>query len=188
MSEQLSQFIKFWAGKERSSVIETLTRARRQYVPPRAQWNQGSPRIPSPLSLPNRNAGPPSSKSPPPSRSGTYYEDVDPRFAAPSPNPSPRPTPPPPIQTNTAYEEEIPQGSRSPAESERSTFTSISQRGVNPRWNPPPGPPPLIPRRPVNRNDAILNSNPDFELQPGRGSPPRAGGLIPGSAYPTGPI
>lgn len=33
--------------------------------------------------------------------------------------------------------DDLPEGARSPAESEHSTFTSISQRGINPRWNPP---------------------------------------------------
>jgi hypothetical protein len=108
---------------------------------------------------------------------------VDPRFAEPPPAPKPIPTS---IQTTNSYED-IPQGSRSPAESERSNFTSISQRGINPRWNPPMPPPPapgsygvgvgggggnlMVPRRPVNRTDILLNSNPDFEL-PSRGAGP----------------
>lgn len=94
------------------------------------------------------------------------------------------------------------QGSRSPAESEKSNFTSISQRGINPRWNaPPPFPPPnqqqggygmtAIPRRPVgpSTNEVLLNSNPDFELPTSRGSPQRMGGqgMIPASAYPGAP-
>ncbi|KAK0729684.1 hypothetical protein B0H67DRAFT_5048 [Lasiosphaeris hirsuta] len=84
---------------------------------------------------------------------------------------------------------DIPQGARSPAESERSTFTSISQRGINPRWAPPQPPPGaisnyggnVIPRRPVNRTaDILLDSNPDFEL-PGRTAPSRKRG---GGGYP----
>lgn len=153
-------------------------------------------RGPSPLS--RRSPAPQAPSSGP--VGGEYYEDIDPRFAEPSATvsaPGPRPTPPP-IQPAESYDE-IPQGARSPAESERSNFTSISQRGINPRWNPGPPPPPppsqggygsnVIPRRPVNRPaDVLLSSNPDFEL-PGRGSPPRAqGGMIPGSAYPAGPL
>ncbi len=153
--------------------------------------------MPSPRNVPSRAAAElPGTRSPPPgeaANSSAYFEDVDPRFA----EPAHRATPPmpPPIQTSPSYED-IPQGSRSPAESERSNFTSISQRGVNPRWNPPP--PALmpgyngqqIPRRPMrNSNDALLVSNPDFSLPSGRagaGSPPRGGGpgMIPGSAYP----
>ena len=63
--------------------------------------------------------------------------------------------------------------SRSPARSDNSNFTSISQRGVNPDWQPPPGsaqyyghpPPAAAPRR----ND-VLDSNPDFSI-PGAARP-----------------
>lgn len=170
-------------------------------MPPRQGWNQGpgrnSPSVPSPLSAPSRPTELPSSRgspapggSPAPPPAADYYEDVDPRFADPpggifpSTNLS--------IPKTNAYEDtlEIPPGAppRSPAESDRSNFTSISQRGINPRWNPSPPPlPPPVARRPVVRpSDIALNSNPDFEL-PTRGSPGRnQGGMIPGSAYPTG--
>src|SRR5689334_15825194 len=115
--------------------------------------------MPSPLHVvgrPGPGAGLPDSRSPPPHEapnSNAYFEDVDPRFADQSSQI------PPPIQTTASYED-IPQGARSPAESERSNFTSISQRGVNPRWNPPP--PSLmpgyngqqIPRRPPPRDQS----------------------------------
>jgi hypothetical protein len=151
-------------------------------VPPRQGWNQppgrSSPRLPSPLNVAGRPAELPSHGSPPPQPSaGEYYEDVDPRFAEPAPVQKPTPAP---INTTNSYED-IPQGPRSPAESERSNFTSVSQRGINPRWNPPVPPPPAlgsygggpVPRRPVNRSDMVLASSPDFEL-PSRGGPPRA--------------
>lgn len=60
------------------------------YVPPRQNWSQGtgrnSPKVPSPLNVPDRPAELPSSRgSPAPQPSaplaGDYYEDVDPRFA-----------------------------------------------------------------------------------------------------------
>jgi hypothetical protein len=68
-------------------------------------------------------------------------------------------------------------GNRSPAESDRSNFTSISQRGINPQWNPSlsPSGAPHGPRRPApsavasQRNELLLSSNPDFEL-PGAGA------------------
>ncbi|KAK3311415.1 SUR7/PalI family-domain-containing protein [Chaetomium strumarium] len=159
------------------------------YVPPRQAWNQGpgrnSPRVASPLNTAGRPAELPTHGSPPPQSpvapAGEYYEDVDPRFAEP---PAQRPTPAP-INTTNSYED-IPQGSRSPAESERSNFTSISQRGINPRWNPNPSSVPMMPRRPVNRSDMLLDSNPDFGL-PNRGGPSRPGGpRIPDGAYPRG--
>ncbi|KAK6339706.1 regulator of ime2 [Orbilia javanica] len=77
---------------------------------------------------------------------------------------------------NVAYQdpsgsyEELQPGQRSPAMSTSSHFTSISQRGVNPRWQGEGAPnmPTRDPRRP-RQQDQILASNPDFEL-------PRAGG------------
>ncbi|EPS35919.1 hypothetical protein H072_10599 [Dactylellina haptotyla CBS 200.50] len=73
--------------------------------------------------------------------------------------------------------EELQPGQRSPAMSTSSHFTSISQRGVNPRWPGDGGPPPpqssggggssSRDRRP-RQQDQILASNPDFEL-PSRG-------------------
>jgi len=76
--------------------------------------------------------------------------------------------------------DDVQSGSRSPAESEggQSNFTSISQRGINPRWTGGIGDRGggavggySIPRRlPPPRDDqgVLLNSNPDFEL-PGAG-------------------
>ncbi|KAH7358148.1 SUR7/PalI family-domain-containing protein [Plectosphaerella cucumerina] len=177
-----------------------------QYLPPRQAWAQGqgrsSPLAASPMQPPVELA---ERRSPVPAPAHSdYYEDVDPRFA----NTPPEQLQPPPLQTNgqdMMYEDQREQRStraRSPgAESDRSNFTSISQRGVNPRWNPPPmptyqggqGPPPRRPVRPPQqqRQDMLLNSNPDFQLPTGRmGSPPRnngsGGGMIPGSAYPQG--
>ncbi|RDW67676.1 hypothetical protein BP6252_09072 [Coleophoma cylindrospora] len=181
------------------------------YVPPRAAWGdrgppgrQGSPlgREGSPLNPAQQTAGLPNIHRR--SNSDNYYEDVDPRFAeAPmDPNhPSLVPTalhPPygaPPgndirtttvggLDGNRSYED-IQEGARSPAESERSTFTSVSQRGINPRWNGPNGggygaP---VPRRPVQRpDDLLLNSNPDFQLPGGRGG--KVGGIRGGRGNP----
>ncbi|KAH7176568.1 SUR7/PalI family-domain-containing protein [Dactylonectria macrodidyma] len=166
-----------------------------QYAPPRAGWNQSgrsSPRAPSPLVLGRQAAElPVGHTSPPPqaNTAGNYYEDVDPRFASNTPPGTGNNLPPPiePIYEDIHVNNP---GTRSPAES---TFTSISQRGVNPRWNPSPNPPPPVPyqqgpptRRPVNqqqqRQDMILD-NPDFQL-PGARS--KGGGMVPGSAYPPG--
>lgn len=171
------------------------------YVPPRQAWNQGPgrnfPREPSPLNSAGRPAELPGDPAVPPQphvpAAGEYYEDVDPRFAEPLAVHQPTP---PPVHTTSPQEDNL-QRSRSPAESERSTFTSISQRGVNPRWNPPV-PAQMVPgsggnmasRRPVNHPpaDVLLNSNPDFDL-PSRGGAPRpAGAMIPDSAYPTGTL
>lgn len=74
--------------------------------------------------------------------------------------------------------------SRSPAHSDNSNFTSISQRGINPDWRPGPGPgqspaglmspqdlrggPGRGPPPASRRNDQILAANPDFVI-PGAG-------------------
>ncbi|KAI4192142.1 MAG: hypothetical protein LQ346_004459 [Caloplaca aetnensis] len=101
-------------------------------------------------------------------------------------------------------------GSRSPAISDGSNYTSISQRGINPAWQPAQdrglGTGGVPNRKPIGQQrDALLSSNPDFELpiQGGRpgapGGRPRASsrgqrqpGMIPGiepghgGRYPTG--
>lgn len=129
-----------------------------------------------------------------PERSSDYYEDVDPRFAEPvqSQAPPPLPTslmpggfvPPNPnfLSTNnlsdsnlprTSSYDDLPDGSRSPAASEASHFTSVSQRPINPNWRPEMGAaagqfgPFPGPRRPMRQGDVILEANaanPDFMI------------------------
>ncbi|CAK7562892.1 MAG: regulator of ime2 [Sporothrix epigloea] len=178
-----------------------------QYVPVRAGW--GVPRE-GVSNSPVHGAADPGivSRSNWSRTPEAYVDDAGPRFAEPANNSHTLQTHPSlePIAVDahsTPYED-IPQGSRSPAESERSTFTSISQRGVNPRWNPPP--PNMMPsyggqghavsRRPVrDANETLLSSNPDFSLpsgsrrpggppRPNNGNPGGSSGMIPGSAYP----
>ncbi|KLU91818.1 pH-response regulator protein palI/RIM9 [Magnaporthiopsis poae ATCC 64411] len=188
------------------------------YVPPRAGWNDAggsaTPRVPSPLHVarqnspgaaPGPNSGPPGHAS---ADGGAYYEDIDPRFAhsagttvvAAQPG---RPTPPPiQVHNGAVGLDDIPPGQRSPAESERSNFTSVSQRSINPRWNPPP--PTLMPgygagptpqRRPglqPSRSDMMLHTNPDFAL-PTIGARARGANPLPhlnrrGGAYPAARI
>ncbi|EFQ26686.1 pH-response regulator [Colletotrichum graminicola] len=169
------------------------------YLPPRQAWNQNgnASRMASPL----QRGELPARSSPAPAGSD-YYEDVDPRFAdAPSSAPASRAGAPPALQVplpapNMYDDAHADAGARSPgAESDLSNFTSISQRGINPRWNPAPPIPgfhqQMPPRRPVQqrRQDMLLNNNPDFELPGSRlGPPSRMGGngMIPGSAYPPG--
>lgn len=139
-------------------------------------------------------------------RSSDYYEDVDPKFAEPRPNPPPMPSslipggmpgayssnpnllsasnaPPPqlsdPNLPRTSSYDDLPDGSRSPAASEASHFTSVSQRPVNPAWHPEMGaaagnfgPYNNGGRgRPMRPEDVILDANaanPDFAI-PGVG-------------------
>ncbi|KAI1825035.1 pali-domain-containing protein [Xylaria intraflava] len=175
-----------------------------QYVPPRQAWNQqpgrASPSVPSSLQIPshthtpepNHIAQPPPPPPPVTLNGGEYYEDVDPRFAEPTPS-AQLTVHGGPMSTDDLH---LSPGTRSPTVSERSGFTSVSQRSANPRWNGAPGPgyhQSVPPRRPVNRGDVnrsdvnILNSNPDFQLSGRRASstsPARGGGMVPGSAYP----
>lgn len=85
---------------------------------------------------------------------------------------------------------------QSPAFSEQTNFTSISQRPINPRWQPPLSQHPQ--GRSQQRNTPLLSGNPDFELptipqgRGGRGRPPP--GVIPlglgadkGGRYPLPP-
>lgn len=183
----------------------------RAYVPPRQAWNGNGPRTQSPLNPIAQIAELPSPTTANHKRDNSgdnYYEDVDPRFAE-QPQASPSEPIPAisnypanqglrPLYTNQGLDgsnsyEDLQAGARSPAESERSNFTSISQRGINPRWNGPPQQDyaPMPTRRPVQpQNDILFNNNPDFQLMGGRGGRGRGGvgmrgeGTVPASAYP----
>ncbi|TIA63969.1 pali-domain-containing protein [Aureobasidium pullulans] len=204
------------------------------YVQPRVGWD--APPLPrhAPAPMNNMQSAPPLSpvQASPTSRrnragSESYYEDVDPRFAADELSVVGVPTsltPGPPIPTvrhpspdhlrvgqdhdgpslerDSSYEN-MAEGALSPAMSDTSNFTSVSQRGVNPNWRPPPGygpgpgpvPGPSQQRR-NERNDMILGQNPDFML-PGMRGPSRGGrgrgmprpnnpnGLTPPGRYPS---
>jgi hypothetical protein len=165
-----------------------------QYVPPRAGWNQegrNSPRMPSPLHVQNQQQQTvevASSMALPSTDTNNYYEDVAPRFVGGVPAHQNRQ--PPPVEPVYDDPRAAAGGARSPAGSERSNFTSISQRGVNPRWNP--APPMPSPRRQAQQRQDVLLDNPDFQLRGGpgasgaRGPGGAGGGMIPGSAYPGG--
>lgn len=162
------------------------------YVPPRVAWNQSSGPS-TPRDAPPSNTLPPAAELS--GQGNNYYEDVLPRFAGQA-----RSNNNPPALAEAEYEDvhATTGGALSPAESERSNLTSISQRGVNPRWNPNAAPMPgyhqgVPPRRAVQqqqiRQDMLLD-NPDFQLPGGRPKGAHRGGpgMIPGSAYPTNRI
>lgn len=167
----------------------------RQYVPSRAQWNpvagRSSPHV-APLANTQRGPTPDFSGTTAPvagaKDKGNYYEDVDPRFDQTAHTPPHHQTPPPPpLQLQEVDYEDMragASGTRSPAESEHSNFTSISQRGVNPQWSPQP---PMPQRRPVQQRHDMILDNPDFKLPGGRSTAAakrRVPGMIPESAYP----
>jgi hypothetical protein len=135
-------------------------------------------------------------------RSSDYYEDVDPKFAEPvhnnqsampnslmpgnnRNNPDLNLRVPPPLNMSdpnlprTSSYDDLPEGCRSPASSDVSHFTSISQRPVNPAWRPEVGSAAgqFAPygggrgRAPMRPEDVILEANmanPDFAI-PGMG-------------------
>lgn len=170
----------------------------RHNIASRAAWNQetgrSSPRVAplAPLGATRRGPTPDLSGTTAPVANakgpGNYYEDVDPRFDQTAHTPPGRRTPPPLRLQPTAevdYDEmrAAAGGTRSPAESEHSNFTSISQRGINPQWNPPPMPA----RRPVQQRQDMILDNPDFKLPGGRSTAAgkrRLPGMTPESAYP----
>ena len=204
----------------------------RPYVPPRAAWagvsRNGTPPVSEEpiigaVELPTPTEPRPQQHLPTHKRydSGdNYYEDVDPRFADPAPAPQPHSPMPsslmpghypstsnidsgnPHLEPSTSYES-IQDGARSPAASDHSNYTSISQRGINPAWRPSPGPGQgmgmggVPNRRPVPQQQDMLLTNPDFEL-PGAGRGGRGGhqgarggrmpgpmpGAVPGGRYP----
>ncbi|KAL1859163.1 hypothetical protein Plec18167_007456 [Paecilomyces lecythidis] len=167
------------------------------YVPPRTGWNDNGPRPAEPMPsdeprLPRLSPvdeGRAMNRTGPGARpENNYYEDIEPKFAAPQLPGSNDPVPsalvpgPPPIEIpiSGSYED-IPEGARSPAASDISHFTSISERGINPRWRPPPPPNRMVQQR---RQDILLGDNPDFNLRAGRG---RGGGIDRGGRMPALP-
>lgn len=203
------------------------------YVPPRAAWANNSrtnspnrePHGVDPIELSSGSASG-QLQTPARTRSSDYYEDVDPRFSdvnmdsslpdqtAPLPliltpgGPSAGRQPPPQQSRdflNPPSDENLQDGGRSPTGSEISHYTSVSQRGVNPRWRPGSEdprnmPPPNSMRKPVpprgsgvghsmggggaagpaRSRDVLLQGNPDFEIPgmrpPGRNFGPSRGG------------
>ncbi|KKZ60709.1 hypothetical protein EMCG_04636 [[Emmonsia] crescens] len=152
------------------------------YVPPRAAWEQhlreptlpvierqspsphgrpSDPRNPEPYARNNTQS--PIARS---TSRGHYYEDVDPRFAESTDIPAAlTPGSTGELQPRTSFED-LPEDSHSPAASEISHFTSISQRGVNPKWRSPEA---ENRRDKQRRQDMLLGNNPDFELSVGVG-------------------
>lgn len=162
---------------------------REVYVPPRAGWAQGAAfneQSAEPTGG-NRASGSnaPSLDLAHSASGNNYYEDVDPRFAEAQEPPPENARVPSALLPGPVGESKFPEsiddlspGARSPASSETSHFTSISERPVNPRWRPPP-----LPAQ--QQRAVLLENNPDFELGPVRG---RGGLLGNGSRMPPLPM
>ncbi|KMU80847.1 pH-response regulator protein palI/RIM9 [Coccidioides immitis RMSCC 3703] len=189
--------------KSPTSIYSADALAPSPYVPPRTNWtpqeypslelptNQRPPLSPlGPSTQPrDMTRSPPNINPHPPS---SYYEDVEPRFALPMNGVESADVPSSlvpgssgePLLQNSS--DGLPGGARSSAVSEASHFTSISQRGINPKWRPADSenPKPKI----HQRQDVLLSSNPDFALPTGRARANTAtGGRMPAPSMPTIP-
>ncbi|KAI1973487.1 regulator of ime2 [Ophidiomyces ophidiicola] len=175
---------KYGAGQSENPKSPTsVYSADAPYIPPRSNWNpqeypireaarnQQSPESPlGPTTQPrDMTRSPPTATTHPPS---SYYGDTEPRFALPMTGVEPADVPSAlvpgssgEIPLRTAYDD-FPPGARSPAASETSHFTSISQRGINPKWQPPQFES-VRPNFPQGQ-DVLLSNNPDFALPTGR--------------------
>ena len=188
---------------------------------------------PQAIELPSSD-DPPAIQSPAHARINSgdnYYEDVDPRFveveplnATIQPPPSLIPGygmaqsanvpnhaensqghlhPSDSINRDQSYED-LHSASRSPAESDHSHYTSVSQRGINPNWRPGPGYAEsgglpsrqrMLPyaqqqqQHAQHQRDMLFQGNDEFELpnSPARlGAGQRGTGRMPGGALPPG--
>lgn len=169
------------------------------YVPPRTTWSDVSNSGPrSPIRRKRLNS----------TGASDYVEDVDPKFAEPTAPSAPpaedfdrpampsllvaghNPNDPSPVSSDGQLNAQVPRdelsyedlhtGTRSPVESETSNFTSVSQRPMNPNWQPGHGGEfnsfgPSQRQNQQRRQDVLFSNNPDFEI-PGVGPPRGAGG------------
>ncbi|GFF37645.1 pH-response regulator protein palI/RIM9 [Aspergillus udagawae] len=157
------------------------------YIPPRAGWTPADLRVgpsPSPVHALDHPAAHARSNS-----GDNYYEDVDPRFAE-SHQPPAASRALPSALTSGAGEpkpmDDLAEAPGSPTTSEISHFTSISERPINPRWRPPP--PPALPAQ--QRQNVLLENNPDFDLRAGgigRAGATGVGGRMPPMSIPREP-
>ncbi|XHG09430.1 hypothetical protein AWENTII_012485 [Aspergillus wentii] len=164
------------------------------YIPARAGWNDTPHTAPSPSPV-HAYGSPAMDRKPHHTRSGSdnYYEDVDPRFADEMHDRVPSPRLPSALMPGPIGEpkpkdsvDDVPEGPSSPTSSEISHFTSISERPINPRWRPPPP----RPNMGQLRTNVLLENNPDFDLQAGRGrggAGTGIGGRMPPMAVPREP-
>ncbi|KAE8148798.1 SUR7/PalI family-domain-containing protein [Aspergillus avenaceus] len=150
------------------------------YVPPRAGWEQRPGHTPSPVHV----YGPTeATRAPRHGRSGSadYFEDVDPRFANRNEHAAGNARLPSALTPGNSGEPNMPEdmaeGPSSPTTSDISHFTSISQRPINPRWQP---------TLPQQKQNVLLENNPDFDLRAGmhRGGAAGVGGRMPPMSIP----
>ncbi|KAL4918593.1 SUR7/PalI family-domain-containing protein [Aspergillus aurantiobrunneus] len=147
------------------------------YVPPRTNWAQpayqsSEPNLPYQPDQPSQPSQPRHVRS----HSGSlYYEDEDPVYTSRNESAVGNPRLPSALTPGNTGEQKSKENGverpSSPAASEVSHFTSISERPINPRWRPPPMPAQAA----QQKRDVLLENNPDFDLRAGMG----AGGRMP---------
>ncbi|KAE8355150.1 SUR7/PalI family-domain-containing protein [Aspergillus coremiiformis] len=145
------------------------------YVPPHATWEEAE-HLPGHSNTPVHAYGTAeTARTPHHGRSGAadYFEDVDPRFANRNEPAVANPRLPSALTPGGSGEPkptgDLAEGLSSPTTSDISHFTSISERPINPRWQPPPGPA-------QQKRNVLLENNPDFDLRAGmRGAGAGAG-------------
>jgi hypothetical protein len=94
-----------------------------------------------------------------------YYEDEDPVYTSRNESAVGNSGVPSVLTPGNSGEQKLKENGAerpgSPAASEVSHFTSISERPINPRWRPPPMPAQAV----QQKRDVLLENNPDFDLR-----------------------
>ncbi|KAL3432837.1 SUR7/PalI family-domain-containing protein [Aspergillus tetrazonus] len=131
------------------------------YVPPRRNWGPQAYQSSEP-NLPYQPNQPRHARS----QSGSmYYEDEDPVYTSRNESAVGNSGVPSVLTPGNSGEQKLKENGverpGSPAASEISHFTSISERPINPRWRPPPMPAQAV----QQKRDVLLENNPDFDLR-----------------------
>ncbi|KAL5002434.1 SUR7/PalI family-domain-containing protein [Aspergillus recurvatus] len=147
------------------------------YVPPRRNWGpqayqSSEPNLPYQQNQPSHPSQPRHVRS----QSGSmYYEDEDPVYTSRNESAVGNSGVPSALTPGHSGEQKLKENEverpGSPAASEVSHFTSISERPINPRWRPPPMPAQAA----QQKRDVLLENNPDFDLRAAMGG----GGRMP---------
>ncbi|KAL4873550.1 SUR7/PalI family-domain-containing protein [Aspergillus spectabilis] len=146
------------------------------YSHPRTNWGQQTHQSSEPH-LPYQQNQQPTQPRHIRSHSGSlYYEDADPVYTSRNESAVGNPQLPSALTPGNSGEQKSKEigveRPSSPAASEVSHFTSISERPINPKWRPPPMPAQAAQQK---RVDVLLENNPDFDLRAGMGQ----GGRMP---------
>ncbi|KAL5333885.1 SUR7/PalI family-domain-containing protein [Aspergillus crustosus] len=146
------------------------------YSHPRTNWGQQTYQSSEP-NLSHQESQRPNQPRHIRSHSGSlYYEDADPVYTSRNESAVGNPRLPSALTPGNFGEQKPKENAverrSSPAASEVSHFTSISERPINPNWRPPPMPTQAVQQK---RVDVLLENNPDFDLRASMGQ----GGRMP---------